>query len=29
MEGGGRRSSAVEVYMRMEDAGVRVGDALL
>ena len=29
MKGGGWRSSAVDVYMRVEDAGVRVGDALL
>ena len=29
MKGGGWRSSAVDVYMRVTDAGVRVGDALL
>ena len=28
-KGGGWRSSAVDVYMRVTDAGVRVGDALL
>ena len=29
MRGGGWRSSAVDSYIRVEDAGVRVGDALL
>ena len=29
MQGGGWRSSAVDSYIRVEDAGVKMGDALL
>ncbi len=29
MQGGGWRSLAIDSYIRVEDAGVRMGDALL